>query len=68
MLAILISRVKDVGHITGSVPHLVERGISILQYTDHTVFFMKHNMEQAKNMKLLLAAFEKLSGLKDKLP
>jgi hypothetical protein len=36
-------------------------------------FFIEHNMEQAKNMKLaksmklILAAFEKLSGLKDKL-
>jgi hypothetical protein len=31
---------------------------------DDTILFMGHNLEQAKNMKMLLAAFEQLSGLK----
>ena len=48
----------------GIVPHLVDDGLSILQYADDTIIFMKNNLEHAKNMKLLLCAFEQLSGLK----
>jgi hypothetical protein len=33
---------------------------------DDTILFMEHNLEQAKNMTLLLCAFEKLSRLKIK--
>jgi hypothetical protein len=64
MLAILISRSKEDGQISRLVPHLVDGGISILQYADDTILFMEHNLQQAVNMKLLLCAFEKLSGLK----
>jgi hypothetical protein len=46
------------------IPHLVDDGLSILQYADDTVIFLDHDLEQAKNMKLLLTAFEQLSGLK----
>lgn len=46
------------------MPHLVDDGLSILQYANDTIFFMENNIEQAKNMKLLLCVFEKLSGLK----
>jgi hypothetical protein len=64
MLPLLISRAKEDGQINGLVPYLVEGGLSILQYTDDTILFMENNMEQEKNMKLLLCAFEKLLGLK----
>jgi len=64
MLAILISRAKEANHIRGVVPHLVDEGLSVLQYADDTVIFMDNDLERAKNMKLLLCAFEQLSGLK----
>ena len=64
MLAILIERAKQDGQISGLIPHLVDGGISILQYADDTIIFMEHNFEEAKNMKLLLTMFEQLSGLK----
>jgi hypothetical protein len=64
MLSTLINRVKDDGQVRGLVPHLVDDGISILQYADDTIIFMKNDLEQATNMKLLLCAFEQLSGLK----
>jgi len=64
MLAILISRAKEADHIRGVVPHLVDEGLSVLQYVDGTFIFMYNDLERAKNMKLLLCAFEKLSGLK----
>jgi hypothetical protein len=64
MLATLIQRAKEAGQISGIVPHLVDDGISILQYADDTIIFMDHDMDKAQNMKLLLCAFEKVSGLK----
>ena len=48
----------------GILPHLVDDGLSILQYADDTIIFMENDREQAKNLKLLLCAFEQLSGLK----
>jgi hypothetical protein len=64
MLAILIKRAKEEGQITGVIPHLVDDGLSILQYADDTILFMEHDIDKAKNMKLLLSAFEQLYGLK----
>ena len=64
MLAILIGRAKNEGLVNGIIPHLVDDGLSILQYADDTVLFMDHNFDQAKNLKLILCAFEQLSGLK----
>jgi hypothetical protein len=63
MLGILIKRTKAEGQINGVVPHLVEDGLSILQYVDDTLIFLDHDIEKAKKL-LLLCAFEKLSGLK----
>ena len=64
MLAILIKRDKADNQISGIVPHLVDEGLSILQYADDTLLFMDHDLEKARNMKLLLCAFEQLSGHK----
>ena len=64
MLAILINRAKDEGQVTGIVPHLVDGGLSILQYADDTILFMDHDIEKATNMKMLLCDFEQLSGPK----
>ena len=43
---------------------LVEGGLSVLQYADDTILFLEDNVEQAKSMKVVLCAFERLSGLK----
>jgi hypothetical protein len=64
ILAIILSRAKEEGQIKGVVTHLVENGLSISQYADDTVLFFDHDIEQAKNLKLLLGTFEQLSGLK----
>lgn len=42
----------------------MDGGLSILQYADDTILFMENDLEQAKNLKLVLSTFEKLSGLK----
>ena len=64
MLAIFISRAKEAGLLSGIVPHLIEDGLSILQNADDTILFLKNDLEQAKNLKLILCVFELLSGLK----
>ncbi|KAL5664100.1 hypothetical protein ACJX0J_024208, partial [Zea mays] len=33
-------------------------GLSILQYADDTILFLEHDLDKARNMKLILAAFE----------
>jgi hypothetical protein len=63
-LAIMIERAKLDGQIEGVISHLVDGGLSILQYADDTILFMEHDLKKARNLKLTLAAFEKLSGLK----
>jgi hypothetical protein len=45
MLAILISRAKEEGQVAGAVPHLVDDGLSILQYADDAIIFMDHNIQ-----------------------
>ena len=64
MLATLVERAKLDGQISGVIPHLVEDGLSILQYADDTILFMDHDLDKARNLKLLLCASEELSGLK----
>jgi retron-type reverse transcriptase len=64
MLAILIKRAKGDGQIAGEILHLIDDGLSILQYADDTILFMEHDIEKAKNMKLLLSVFKQLLGLK----
>jgi hypothetical protein len=64
MLTILIKRAKSDGQIERMITHLVDGGLSILQYADDTIRFMEYDIEKAWNLKLILAAFEQLSGLK----
>ena len=64
MLAILVSRAKGSGQFRGLVENLVDDGLSILQYADDTILFLEDDSEAARNLKLVLIAFEKLSGLK----
>jgi hypothetical protein len=60
----MIERAKSDGQIEGVIPHLVDGGLSILKYANDTILFMEPDLEKAKNLKLILSAFEQLSGLK----
>jgi retron-type reverse transcriptase len=64
MLAILIDRAKEVGKVGSLLPHLIDGGISILQYADDTILFLEHDIAKAVNMKLILCIFVQLSCLK----
>jgi hypothetical protein len=46
------------------VPHLVEKGVLILQYADDTILLIWDDMEQIIHTKLILYMFEAMSGLK----
>jgi hypothetical protein len=64
MLVVLIERSKGMGFFDGLVPHLVEDGLSILQYGDDMILFLDDDLEKARGLRLVMSAFEKLSGLK----
>jgi hypothetical protein len=49
MLSILINRAKVDGRLSGLVPHLVDGGLSILQYADDTILFMDHDFEKSES-------------------
>ena len=42
----------------GVIRHLLKDGLSNLQYADGTIIFMDHDLEQVKNIQLLLSVFE----------
>nr|ABA95978.2 retrotransposon protein, putative, unclassified [Oryza sativa Japonica Group] len=60
----ILTKANEQGSFHGVVPHLIDNGLSILQYADDTILFMEHDLEEAKNLKLVLSTFERLSGLK----
>ena len=64
MLAVVIECAKVDVQIDGVVNHLVDGGLSILQYADDMILFIDHDLEKARNLKLILSAFEQISGLK----
>jgi hypothetical protein len=64
MLVVLIERSKDQDMFDGLVPHLVDSGLSILQYINDTILFQDDDLDKARNLKLVLCVFEKLSVLK----
>jgi hypothetical protein len=49
MLAILINRAKNFGQFTGVIPHLVDGGLSILQYADDAIIILDDILEGARN-------------------
>jgi hypothetical protein len=50
MLAVLIARAKEDSYAGGLIPHLVEGGISILQYANNKILVMEQNLEKLINM------------------
>jgi trehalose-6-phosphate synthase len=60
----LIERSKNLGYFDGLVPHLVEDHLSILKYADDTIILSEDDLDKVKNLKLILSAFERLSGMK----
>ena len=38
----------------GLIDHIVDKGVAVLQYADDTIVCLKHSLEGARNLKLLL--------------
>jgi hypothetical protein len=51
--------------ITRLVKELIPNGIIVLQYADDTIVCLEHDVEKAKNVKLLLYMFEQMFRIKD---
>lgn len=60
----MVHKTQQNGSITGLISHIVPNGVAILQYADDTIIFLKHDLEGAMHMILLLYLFEMLAGLK----
>lgn len=60
----MVQNAQDSRQVTGLVPHLIDKGVVILQYADDTIILMQDTVEEVRNMKLLLYLFEQMSGLK----
>jgi hypothetical protein len=60
----MVLKAQANGLITGFAPGLIYNGVVILQYANDTIFCIKHDPEQAVNLKFLLYMFELMSGLK----
>jgi hypothetical protein len=56
MLVVLIEGSKTQNMFDGLVPHLVDGGLSILQYADDTVLFLEDELVKDRNLKLMLCA------------
>jgi hypothetical protein len=52
--------------ITGLASNLADKGIAMLQYADDTIFLIQDDLQQNKNLELLLYVFESMSSLKIK--
>jgi hypothetical protein len=57
ILAIMIARAEEHDQVEGLIPHLVDREVSIVQYTNDTIIFTEHNLEKAPDMKLIFLVF-----------
>ena len=64
MLTLFINRAKADNQLGGVVPHLIEGGLSILQFANDTILFLEHNLKYAHNLGTIICAFEQLLGLK----
>jgi hypothetical protein len=63
-LAEMLNSARVAGHIKGLAGHLVEGGVSHLQYADDTIILMENDMDRFITIKFLLYCYEVMSGLK----
>ena len=54
----MIKFAQQNGLFRGLAEHLIDGGVTILQYVDDTILMLQDDMEGARNMKLLLYMFE----------
>jgi hypothetical protein len=62
----MLDHASSAGHIKGVVSHLVDNGVTHLQYADDTILLIELDDLAIANLKFILICFEILSGLKIK--
>jgi hypothetical protein len=60
----MLDNARTAGEIKGLMTHLIEGGITHLQYADDTIIFLNMDEQSIIHTKFLLYCFENLSGLK----
>ncbi len=60
-LSEILLKAKEAGHLEGLVPHLVQGGLTHLQYADDTILFMTNNDQNVITTKFILHCFEAMS-------
>lgn len=60
----MILQAQRNGLIVGLVEHIIPHGVAILQYVDDTIICLHHDLQKARNLKLLLYLCEMMAGLK----
>jgi hypothetical protein len=68
MFAVVTERTKFDGQMEGVIPHLVDDGLSILQYNDDTIPFMEHDIEKVRKLEVNSFSVRAIIGSEDKLP
>jgi hypothetical protein len=63
-LSAMLSRASSAGLIQGLVPHLIDGGITHLQYADDTVLLLQFSVDNLTNVRMILSCYEAMSGLK----
>jgi hypothetical protein len=63
-LSRMIHKAQSNDLFRGLIDHIIDKGVAVLQYTDDTIICLKHNIQGARNMKLLLYMYELMAGLK----
>jgi hypothetical protein len=63
-LANMIRKAQLEGLIKGLVPHIIDNGVTNLQYADDTIFLLQNDLYMARNLKFILILFEHMSVLK----
>jgi hypothetical protein len=63
-LSAMLDAAAHAGHLRGVVPHLIQGGVTHLQYADDTILLLDLDDISIANLKFILFAFEILSGLK----
>jgi len=63
-LSVMLSRASEAGVIQGLVSHLIDGGITYLQYADDTVLLLQFSVENLTNVRLILSYYEAMSGMK----
>jgi hypothetical protein len=63
-LAMMMKKAQEEEIVTGLVPHLVDGGVSVLQYAYENILLLEDQLTNARNVKFILCLFEQILGLK----